>query len=71
VDNSHYDRRVLSLQEIANAHGIKACDNTIAAVFARFGYHYLIPGSKPFLSKATKLKQWTFSIQHWDGPKEY
>jgi hypothetical protein len=67
----YYERRVLSLQDIAKAHGIKACDNTIAAAFARYGYHYHTPDCKPFLSKATKLKRWTFSIQNWDRPKEY
>ena len=60
----HFDRRALSLQEIAKAHGIEACDNTILAAFERFGYHYHMPNCKPFLSKATKLKHWIFSIQH-------
>ncbi len=67
----HFDRRALPLQEIAKAHGIKACDNTILAAFAQHGYHYHIPDCKPFLSKATKLKQWTFLICHWDRLKEY
>ena len=67
----YYEQRVLSLQDIAKAHGIKACNNTIAAAFARYGYHYHTPDCKPFLSKATKLKRWIFSIQNWDRPKEY
>jgi len=53
----HFERRALPLQEIAKAHGIKACDNTILAAFRRKGYHYHIPDCKPFLSKITKRKR--------------
>lgn len=60
----HFDRRALPHQGIAKAHGIKACDNTILAVFARHRYHYHIPNCKPFLSKEAKKKRWIFSIQH-------
>jgi transposase len=67
----YYERRTMPLQEIAKAHNIKACNNTILAAFARYGYHYHTPDCKPFLSKATKLKRWTFSIANWDRPKEY
>ena len=31
----HFDRRAMSLQEIADVHGIKATDKTILAAFAR------------------------------------
>ena len=68
---SYFDRRALPLQEIARAHGIKASNNTILAAFARRGYHYHIPDYKPFLSEATKRKQWTFLIKNWDQGKEY
>jgi len=64
----HFDRRALPLQDIAKAHGIQACDDTILAAFARHGYHYHIPDCKPFLSKTAKMKRWTFSLQHWDKP---
>jgi transposase len=67
----HFDRRSLPLQEIAKAHNIKASNNTILAAFARRGYHYHIPDCKPFLSQATQLKRYTFSIANWDRPKEY
>ena len=67
----HFDRRALPLQEIARIHGIKASDNTILAAFARHGYHYHVPDCKPFLSQATQLKRYTFSIANWDRPKEY
>jgi transposase len=67
----HFDRRALPLQEIAKIHGIKASDTTILAAFARHGYHHHIPDCKPFLSQATKLKRYTFSIANWDRPKEY
>lgn len=67
----HFNRRALPIQEIAKAHNIEACDDTILAAFARHGYHYHTPDSKPFLSAATKLKRWTFSIAHWDKSKEY
>lgn len=67
----HFDRRALPLQEIAKAHGIQACDNTLLAAFARHGYHYHVPDCKPFLSKATKLKRWIFSIKHYDRPKSW
>jgi transposase len=46
----HFDRRAMPLQEIAHLHGIKACNDTILAAFARYGYHYHIPNCKPFLS---------------------
>jgi hypothetical protein len=67
----HFDRRTMPLQEIARLHGIKACDDTILAAFARHGYHHHIPDYKPFLSEATKRKRYTFSIANWDRPKEY
>ncbi len=67
----HFDRRALPLQEIARLHGIKASDKTILAAFARHGYHHHVPDCKPFLSEASKQKRWTFSITHWDRPKEY
>jgi transposase len=67
----HFDRRALPLQEIAKIHGIKAFNTTILAAFARHGYHHYIPDYKPFLSQATKLKRYTFSITNWDRPKEY
>jgi hypothetical protein len=67
----YYERRVLSLQDITKTHRIKAYDNTIVAAFARYGYYYYTPDYKPFLSKATKLKRWTFSIRNWDRTKEY
>jgi len=67
----HFDRRATPLQELARIHNIKACDNTILAAFARHGYHHHVPDCKPFLSKAAKLKRWTFSIRNWDRPREY
>jgi hypothetical protein len=67
----HFDRRAMPLQEIAREHGIKASDKTILAAFARHGYHHHVPDCKPFLSKATKLKRFSFSIANWDRPKEY
>jgi hypothetical protein len=68
----HFNQRALPLQEIARLHGIKECsDKTILAAFARHGYHHHIPDCKPFLSEATKRKQWTFSVSYWDRPKEY
>ena len=67
----YYERRTMPLQEIAKAHDIKACNNIILAAFTYHGYHYHTPDCKPFLSKATKLKRWTFSIKHYDRPKEY
>jgi transposase len=67
----HFDRRALPLQKLVRIHGIKASDNTILAAFARQGYHHHIPDCKPFLSQATKLKRYTFSIANWDRPKEY
>lgn len=36
----HFNRRVMPLQEIAQLHGIKACDKTLLAAFARYGYHH-------------------------------
>jgi transposase len=67
----HIDRRALPLQEIARVHGIKASNNTILAAFTRYGYHYHLPDCKPFLTPATQLKRYTFSIANWDRPKEY
>lgn len=67
----HFNRRAMPLQEIAREHGIQASDKTILDTFARHGYHYHIPNCKPFLSKATRLKRWTFSIANYDRPKEY
>lgn len=67
----HFDRRALPIQEIAKAHGIKACDNTILAAFNRYGYHYHVADTKPFLSVSQKQKRYAFSITHWDRPKEY
>jgi hypothetical protein len=58
----HFDQRALPLQEIAKIHGIKACDNTILAAFTCHSYHHHVPDYKPFLSEATKLKRYTFSI---------
>jgi hypothetical protein len=52
----------MPLQEIAREHGIKASDKIILAAFARHGYHHHVPNYKPFLSKATKLKRFSFSI---------
>lgn len=67
----HFDRRALPLQEIAKVHNIKACDNTILAAFARYGYHHHVPDCKPFLTEVAKRKRYTFSIMHYDRPKEY
>ncbi|KAE8444992.1 hypothetical protein EG329_013998 [Mollisiaceae sp. DMI_Dod_QoI] len=67
----HFDRRALPLQEIAKIHGIRACDNTILAAFARYGYHHHVPDCKPFLSQITQLKRYTFAIANWDRSKEY
>lgn len=67
----HFARRALPLQKIAQLHGIKACDNTILADFARHGYHHHIPDCKPFFSTAAKFKRYTFSITHWDPPREW
>jgi hypothetical protein len=61
----------MPLQEIAWLHGIRASDNTILAALTHHGYHHHIPDCKPFLSEATKLKRWIFSIANWDRPKEY
>jgi hypothetical protein len=67
----HFNQRALPLQEIAKIYKIKASDTTILAAFARYRYHHYIPNCKPFLSQATKLKRYTFSIANWDRPKEY
>jgi len=67
----YFNRRAMPLQEIARLHGIKACDNTILAAFARHGYHHHIPDCKPFLSEHAKRKRYIFSIANWDRPKEY
>jgi hypothetical protein len=67
----HFDRRALPIQEIAQIHNIKASNNTILAAFARYGYHHHVPDCKSFLSQATQLKRYTFSIANWDRPKEY
>lgn len=67
----HFDRRALPLAEIRKAHNIEACDDTFLQALARHGYHYHVPDCKPFLSKATQLKRWIFSIKHYDRPKEY
>jgi transposase len=67
----HFDRRAMPLQEIARLHGIKACNDTILAAFARHGYHHHIPDYKPFLSQHAKRKRYIFSIANWDRPKEY
>jgi transposase len=67
----YFDWWALPLQEIAQIYGIKACNNTILAAFAHHGYYHHMPDYKPFLSEATKLKRYTFSIANWDWPKEY
>jgi transposase len=67
----YFNRRAMLLQEIAREHGIKASNDTILAAFARHGYHHHVPDCKPFLSQATQLKRYTFSIANWDRPKEY
>jgi transposase len=67
----HFNRRAMPLQEIARLHGIKACNDTILAAFARHGYHHHVPDCKPFLSEHAKRKRYAFSIANWDRPKEY
>src|SRR3954447_9823096 len=67
----HFDRRAMSLQQIAEVHNIKATDKTIRAAFARFGYHHHMPDCKPFLSHENQLKRYTFAVANWDRPKEY
>jgi hypothetical protein len=61
----------MPLQEIERERGIKASNKTILAAFARHGYHHHSPDCKRFLSQATQLKRYTFSIANWDRPKEY
>jgi transposase len=68
----HYDRRILSLETIAQeACGIKAKYPILLRAWHRWGYHHHTPDSKPFLSAAQKLVCFTFVVKHWDRPVEY
>ena len=58
----YFNRRAMPLQEIAREHSIEASNKTILAAFARHGYYHHMPDCKPFLSQATQLKRYTFSI---------
>ena len=67
-----YDRRILSLKQIRKEFDLDDCsDRTLLRAFQRHGYHYHIPDCKPFISKANKLKRWSFAIDNWDRPKDY
>lgn len=68
----HFDRRQMTLQQIREQFNLSSvCDRTLLRAFQRHGYHYHTPDCKPFISKANRLKRWTFAIENWDRPKEY
>lgn len=68
----HYDRRILPLHLIAQeACGIKASYATLVRAFARWGYHYHTPDSKPFLTKAQKLARLAFAVSYWHKSAEW
>ena len=67
----HYDRRTQSLSQIREQFQLDCSDMTLLRAFERHGYHYHVPDCKPFISKANKLKRWSFAIANWDRSKEY
>ena len=66
-----FNRRNLTLRQIREQFRLNCCDKTLLRALARHGYHYHVPDCKPFLSEENRKKRWTFSILHWDRPKEY
>lgn len=61
----------MSWKQICEKFNLDCCDNTLLKALIRHGYHYHFPDCKPFISKANKLKRWSFSIANWDRSKEY
>ena len=68
----HYNRRILPLQTIAReACSLTASHSALSRAWARWGYHYHTPDSKPFLLKEQKLKRFIFALKNWDRPLSY
>ncbi|KAG4427625.1 hypothetical protein IFR05_016890, partial [Cadophora sp. M221] len=65
----HFDRRQMTLQQIREQFNLECCNRTLLRAFERHGYHYHTPDCKPFISKANRLKRWTFALENWDRPK--
>jgi len=66
-----YERRTLSLRQIREQFHLDCADITLLRAFQRHGYHYHVPDCKPFISKANRLKRWSFAIANWDRTQEY
>lgn len=66
-----YKRRVLPLKEIRKKFHLDCADITLLRAFQRHGYYYHVPDCKLVISKANRLKRWSFAIANWDRTQEY
>jgi hypothetical protein len=62
--DGHYSRRTMSMRDIIQALNLHVSESTMTRAFARHGYHFHVPETKPYLSDEQKARRYEFAKAH-------